>query len=126
MKLRLRDNLPFCEVTVNYFGQTASFVDVLVDTGSARTIFAADLVSKVGIMPEPNDILETIRGVGGVEIVYTRQVNEIRVAEHIVSPFMVEIGAMDYGFKIDGIMGMDFLRQSGAVLNLSELTIEFI
>lgn len=29
--------------------------------------------------------------------------------------FEVEIGGMDYGFEIGGILGMDFLRKAGAV-----------
>jgi hypothetical protein len=32
---------------------------------------------------------------------------------------------MDYGFKIDGILGMDFLLESGAIINLKDLNIEF-
>ena len=31
---------------------------------------------------------------------------------------------MDYGFDIGGILGMDFLRGAGAVLNLRDLTLE--
>lgn len=32
---------------------------------------------------------------------------------------------MDYGFQIGGIIGMDFLPASGAMIDLSRLTIEF-
>lgn len=32
---------------------------------------------------------------------------------------------MDYGFEIAGILGMDFLTASGAVIDLSELTLTF-
>ncbi len=32
---------------------------------------------------------------------------------------------MDYGFEIQGILGMDFLRQTGAVISLKDLTVEF-
>jgi hypothetical protein len=35
-----------------------------------------------------------------------------------VSKFEIEIGAMDYGFEIDGIVGMDFLTQVGALIDL--------
>ena len=38
----------------------------------------------------------------------------------------VEIGAMDYGFSINGILGMDFLRAAGAILNLRDLTMSFL
>lgn len=32
---------------------------------------------------------------------------------------------MDYGFDINGIVGMNFLRQAGAVLNLRDLTLDY-
>jgi hypothetical protein len=40
-----------------------------------------------------------------------------------VSDFDIEVGAMDYGFAIDGIIGTDFLLQVGAVIDLSRLEI---
>jgi hypothetical protein len=40
---------------------------VLVDTGSAATLLAADIVAALGIVPLPEDILHTLRGVGGTD-----------------------------------------------------------
>lgn len=125
MQLQLRDSLPFCSVQVSFRGRSILLDDVLIDTGSARTILAADLVASIGISPEPDDALETIRGVGGTEIVYTRQVDRIGVAGKTLSPFIVEVGAMDYGFKLDGILGMDFLRRADTILDMSHLSIQF-
>lgn len=33
-------------------------------------MFSADLLHKIGIQPEANDVLHIIRGVGGKEVVY--------------------------------------------------------
>lgn len=32
---------------------------------------------------------------------------------------------MDYGFPINGILSIDFLVRSGAIINLQEMRIEF-
>ena len=32
---------------------------------------------------------------------------------------------MDYGFDLGGILGMDFLRASGAIIDLQNLTLTF-
>ncbi len=37
----------------------------------------------------------------------------------------VEIGGMEYGFAINGILGMDYLTRVGAIINLSTLALEF-
>lgn len=52
MQLTLRDDLPFVTVLVAYRSAEIEVVDVLVDTGSASTILAADAVAAIGIVPE--------------------------------------------------------------------------
>ena len=39
--------------------------------------------------------------------------------------FEAEVGEMDYGFEIGGILGMDFLRSARAIIDPGELTIDF-
>lgn len=125
MQLRLKDNLPFVTVTVGQRGVTENISDVLIDTGSASTILAADILAKMGIEPAAQDILHTIRGVVGVEVVYLRKVDFLEVDESKVTDFEIEVGGMDYGFEINGILGMDFLEASGAIINLREMRIDF-
>ncbi len=125
MRLTLKDDLPFVQVTVIYRDAELEISDVLVDTGSATTILAADQVARIGIIPEPSDILYTIRGVGGVETVFTRRIGRLRICQREVTDFEVEVGGMEYGFEIQGILGMDFLLQAGATINLRDLSLEF-
>ena len=49
MQLTLRDKLPFVTVTLAHGGTAVTVPQVLIDTGSARTIFAADVVSRIHI-----------------------------------------------------------------------------
>lgn len=125
MRLTLRDELPFVTVTFTHRGASAQVPDMLVDTGSASTLLNADIAAGLGIVPEPTDRLRTLRGVGGREVVFTRQIDRLDVASRGVAGFEVEIGGMDYGFSISGILGMDFLARTGAVLNLRDLTLGF-
>ncbi len=125
MQLQLIDDLPFVTVTAAYQGQKAQIAHVLVDTGSAGTILAADSVGPIGIRPVLDDIPRFISGVGGAEVVYNRVVDYLKVGECHLPNFAIEVGGMDYGFDIFGILGMDFLTQSGAVINLKSKTIEF-
>jgi hypothetical protein len=47
----------------------------------------------------------------------------LSLGELQVNDFRIEVGAMDYGFDIDGIFGTDFLVQVGAVIDLSRLEV---
>ena len=49
MQLTLRYNLPFTVVKVSYQGTSIDVSDVLIDTGSASTILAADIVAAINI-----------------------------------------------------------------------------
>ena len=99
--------------------------DILVDTGAASTVINADLAADAGIYLEPTDRLRRLRGVGGHEHVFTRHVDRFAVGEHGLDGFELEIGEMDYGFGLGGIIGMDFLRAARAVIDLGQLTIAF-
>ncbi len=125
MRLTLQDDLAFTRLTITYHGRTIDIDHVLIDTGSASTILAAREVAGLGIVPEMDDIVYTVRGVGGSEAVFTRRVNQVAVETHALANFAIEVGSMNYGFDLNGILGMDFLTQAGAVINLRELTLEF-
>jgi len=112
-------------VKLAYQGQAEEIQAVLVDTGSATTILVADLVASINIFPLPDDLLFTIRGVGGSEVVFTRKLDYLQVGDRRLPDFAVEIGGMDYGFEINGILGMDFLMKAGAVIDLQDLQIDF-
>jgi len=125
MQLRLRDSLPFVRVSITHNGQSIEIPNVLVDTGSGGTIFAADVMSAVGVSPQAEDVLHTIYGVGGSEVVFMRKLDVLSVGDFAMQQFEVEVGGMDYGFDIQGILGMDFLTTAGAQIDLKELQINF-
>ncbi|MCD1258541.1 retropepsin-like domain-containing protein [Paenibacillus athensensis] len=123
MNIDLKYGLPFIEVTICYRGEELLLKNVLLDTGSAGTIFSADAVDAVGVKIEPGDFLNKIRGVGGVEVVYSKHFDFVKAGEVSLSAFEVEIGDMNYGMEIDGILGFDFIRSSGLVIDSRELTV---
>ena len=123
MTIRLQDGLPYVTITLQYRGQQLRLPHVLLDTGSAGTVFAADTVLSLGLHYEADDPVHRIRGVGGAEFVFSKQVEQLSLGELHVRDFAIEVGAMDYGFDIDGILGMDFLLQVGAVIDLSRLEV---
>ena len=82
-------------------------------------------VAAIQITPSENDELSLIRGVGGSEVVFSRVVDCLQIDSHKLTGFEIEVGGMDYGFEIDGILGMDALTQMGVVIDLSKMQIRF-
>jgi len=40
-----------------------------------------------------------------------------------VNECKVEIGAMDYGIEIDGILGFDFIRTAGLIIDTNKMRV---
>ena len=123
MNISVHHGLPFVEVTIQFRGQNLLLEKVLLDTGSAGTIFNADLVENIGVVPEENDVVDAIRGVGGVEYVYRKRFDAVQMGSICVNNFQVEIGNMDYGMEIDGIIGFDFISSVKLVIDTRTMTV---
>lgn len=123
MKIRLEGGLPFVTVTLTHRGRDLFLDRVLLDTGSGASVFSADEISQVGLGPEPTDVLRRVVGVGGAEFVFSKRIRRLALGNLEVEDFEIQVGAMDYGFPIQGLIGMDFLLQSAAVIDLGRLEI---
>ena len=121
MKIRLAHGLAYVEAALTFRGKTLHLDSVILDTGSASTLFASDRLLELGIVPEPSDSLKRIRGIGGVEFVFTKQIDRLAVGEIAILDFEIEVGAMDYGFPAHGILGLNFLLRAGVLIDLHRL-----
>lgn len=121
INLKEKYRLPFCCLKIHYNDKSLDIENVLIDTGSGGTILKMDIVEEIGITIDINDNIETISGIGGTEFVYIKSIDSIEIGELKLNNFNVEIGTMDYGFDINGIVGMDFLRETGAIIDLNNM-----
>lgn len=123
MKIRLEGSLPFVTVTLSHQGSDLTLNRVLLDTGSGASVFSVDEVSQLGLGPEPTDVLRRVVGVGGAEFVFSKRVGSLALGHLEAEDFEIQVGAMDYGFPIQGLIGMDFLLRSAAIIDLGRLEI---
>ena len=121
MKIRIEGGLLYVTAELVYQGRKLILQDVILDTGSAATLFSVDESFKLGLVPEPSDPIHRVRGVGGSEFVFSKRLDSLSLGELKQSSFPVQIGAMDYGFPIQGLVGLDFLTKAGAVIDLANL-----
>lgn len=120
-KLIIENGLLLTDMQIEFNEKSLHLQRVLVDTGSGSTIISTDLSESIGIVPEKNDTIYRISGVGGSEFVYSKEIDSVSIGEMKTGFFELEIGAMNYGFDLDGIIGLDLLQQLKVVINIDEL-----
>ncbi len=125
MRLEKRFGLLLAAVTVRHGASEVELRNVVVDTGSAATVLSLDALAPLGILPSPQDVIHHVFGVGGSEVVFARNLDEVRVGEVSLVGFEVEVSGMDYGLPVDGLLGLDFLEATGATLDLAERLLNF-
>ena len=123
MNIRVHDGLPYVTATITYGEHELSLPNVLLDTGSASTLFATDRLLEIGLAMEAHDPIYRIRGVGGTEFVFGKRIDALALGALVVRDFEIEVGALAYGLDLDGILGMDFLLRLGAVIDLVALQV---
>jgi predicted aspartyl protease len=123
MNIRLVGGLPYVRVSLTHRGNRLDLDHVVLDTGSGGSIFSADELQRLDIVSEPEDRVYRIVGVGGQELVFSKRLEGVALGEMELQDFEVQIGAMNYGFPIQGIIGMNFLLQFQAVIDLGKLEV---
>jgi hypothetical protein len=79
MNLRMLHGLPFARLSIGHQGQEAVLEPVLIDTGSRGTGLSADRRLMLGVRYEPGDAILEIRGVGGTEFVFSKQIDRVGI-----------------------------------------------
>ena len=123
MNITIDKGLPFINLILVHNKKELMLERVLIDIGSAGSIFDVDDLAQIDLLPEPEDEIRNIVGVGGNEFVIQKQINKIQLEEIELYDFTIEIGAVDYGFNIQGILGFNFLCEAKAIIDLSNLKI---
>jgi Aspartyl protease len=113
---------PTTSLTAN--NQQLTFERVLLDTGSAATLFKTDDLERLGILPLPDNHVRFMAGVGGTESVIEKQIDALQVGSFILKPCTIYMSALDYAIPMDGILGVDFLLRVGARVDFQRLRIE--
>jgi len=121
MNIEVHSGLPFVTVTLINGGHTIVIPDIVLDTGSASSLFPDEDLAQIGIRIAQDEPTRGFRGIEGSEQIWIRRVDYVAVASIAVRNLEVGVGPVNYGFGIRGILGLDFLLEAGAVIDLARL-----
>jgi hypothetical protein len=117
------DDLPFVSVIIYANGRSMVLDNVLLDTGSATCAFPTDALEDIGVRLQPGDTIQEMVGIGGSEYVVEKRLTGIAIGDLVSGEIIVQLGKLGYIASVNGILGLDFLLQTGAVIDLKALDI---
>lgn len=123
MKLQYKDGLLFTSIRINYNGMTVELNNVVVDTGASYCIIEPSAIEDLEIILTKEDEVETFYGVNGFFNYVRRTVDNITIGNTSIGNVNIYIGSV--GEDIDGLLGLDVLKSSGAIIDLSNMEIRF-
>lgn len=118
----LKDGLLYIDLHLKHGDKTATIKNALIDTGSVSTVISREIITnKLGLKPQPNDLINSVQGIGGSETVIEKVIDFISIDNTVIPKFHFQMGAMDYSLELEAIIGLDLLIACKAILDLNNL-----
>ena len=124
MELEYHNGLLFASIKIKYRNMIKTIDNIVLDTGAAETIISPDAVDDIGIFAESHDNISSYYGIGGsIHNFFTKQIDEIWINAVKLQQVKVDFGVIDPKGKINGLLGLDLLLKTNAVINLREMVL---
>jgi hypothetical protein len=126
MNIQMRNGLLFTSIKLTYKGLSKVIENIVIDTGAAETIISPDIVEEIGIIAESKDTVSSFYGVGGsLHNFFSKRVDKIDIENIAVKDAKLDFGVIDPSGEINGLLGLDILVSTGAIIDLKRLELEF-
>jgi predicted aspartyl protease len=124
MELEYHNGLLFTSITVIYKGITKTIDNIVLDTGAAESIISPDVVDDIGIFAELYDNISSYYGIGGsIHNFFTKEIDEVWIDTVKLQQVKVDFGVIDPKGKISGLLGLDLLLKTNAVIDLMKMVL---
>jgi len=124
VNLTFKHGLLYAEVELENRGKKVLIKDVIVDTGAAHSIFLADYLNDLDIDIEENEELVVTYGYGGyANSSLRKRIEKISMGNIQLKDFKIDFGEIDPDERINGLLGLDFLKSAKVLIDLDELKI---
>ena len=123
-RLTVRNELLFTRAALKHQNRIR-VVDLLIDSGSTYTIVSWELLLSLNLDPASSSTRRPIMTANGLLVLPEVEVDELHSLGRFVERFPVLAHTIPLGSQVDGLLGMNFLRQFEMDLNFKQGTIRF-
>lgn len=121
-QLQLKDGLLYTSIVLKHEDKHIVVDDVIIDTGSFHTIIVPEYLEKMGVAFSDEDELVKASGYGGsVSYSVRKKIDSIECEDIKINDIKIDFGVIDPNERVNGLIGLDFLRKAGVILDLVDL-----
>lgn len=123
-KLKFKNGLLYTDIKLTHEGKSVTIEDVIVDTGASHTIILPDYLETMDIGFSNDDTIVKASGYGGtVEYSVRKLIDKISLGNIEVENIRLDFGQIDPYERVNGLLGLDFLKEAKVVIDLSDDTL---
>lgn len=123
-KLQFKDGLLYTSIILKHGDKSVLVDDVIIDTGAFHTIIATDFLEKMDVEFLDDDELVKASGYGGTVCYSVRKkIDSVECGDLKITNIKLDFGEIDPNERVNGLIGLDFLRKAGVILDLVDLVI---
>ena len=115
--------LIYASLKLTHKGKTKIVDRLVVDTGAAKSFISIDAVDDIDISFEDGDYITTVYGVGGPDNSFQKLLDNVEFGSKKFEHYKVDFGAFHGEYNINGLIGLDLLKDSGVTIDLHNLKI---
>lgn len=120
--LQFKDGLLYTSIILKHGDKSVLVDDVIIDTGAFHTIIATDYLEKMDVEFSEDDELVKASGYGGTVCYSVRKrIDYIQCDDLSVKDIKLDFGEIDPNERVNGLIGLDFLRKAGVIIDLVDL-----
>lgn len=123
-KLEYRNGLLYTSIELEQGDRKTIINNVIVDTGASDTIILTDYLEELDVPLTDDDELVKSSGYGGIVFSAIRKkIDKISLGDITLKSIKLDFGVIDPFERVNGLIGLDFLKEAGVIIDLRDLTI---
>lgn len=121
MKIEFMDGLLFASITIMHQGKAKTLENVVIDTGATKSIISSDAAEELNIVPEKDDEIVVMRGIGGKQRSLRKKIDGIHFGSFEIHDTYLDFGLLDS--DMNGLIGLDILLNGRFIIDLENMEI---
>jgi predicted aspartyl protease len=118
-RLEFKNGLLYTDIKIIHENKSIVVNDVIVDTGASHTIISPDYLEKLDVGFSENDTIVRASGYGGtIEYSVRKSIDRIECGDIILEDIRLDFGDIDPSERVNGLLGIDFLKASELIIDL--------